>query len=91
MARLLLGSDIFLVGMMGSGKSAVGRQLAAALQYDFVDSDAKIESVYQKPIREIFKRDGEAAFRDQESYILKVCAGLIGCVWVRWNYSCGYW
>lgn len=58
--------SIFLIGPMGSGKTAVGRQLARALDLDFFDSDAEIESRTGVDIPLIFEKEGEAGFRDRE-------------------------
>lgn len=55
-----------LVGMPGSGKSTVGRQLARALHWDFVDSDHEIEHAIGGSIRTFFEQHGEPAFRDLE-------------------------
>ena len=52
-----------LVGMMGSGKTTVGRSLAAALGRPLVDSDAQVEARTGRTVREIFESDGEAAYR----------------------------
>jgi shikimate kinase len=57
---------VSLVGLPGSGKSTVGRQLARRLGWEFADSDAVIEQRIGCPIREFFEREGEAAFRDIE-------------------------
>jgi shikimate kinase len=74
--RASLGSrSIVLVGMPGSGKSAVGRRLAARLELPFVDADEEIEQAAGKPIKDIFKDHGEAYFRDGER---KVIARLLG-------------
>jgi shikimate kinase len=74
--RARLGSrSIVLVGMPGSGKSAVGRRLAARLDLAFVDADEEIERAAGKPITDIFKDHGEAHFRDGER---KVIARLLG-------------
>jgi shikimate kinase len=74
--RASLGSrSIVLVGMPGSGKSAVGRRLAAQLELPFVDADEEIEQAAGKPIMDIFKDHGEAYFRDGER---KVIARLLG-------------
>lgn len=54
-----------LTGFMGTGKSTVGRLVAAELGYEWVDTDAIIESRYG-PIKQIFSSDGEEAFRDLE-------------------------
>jgi shikimate kinase len=61
---------ISLVGLPGSGKSTVGRQLARRLQLPFFDSDHLIEERLGCPIRVAFERDGEAAFRDLEETVL---------------------
>jgi shikimate kinase len=58
--------SIFLVGPMGSGKSAVGRQLARMLRRDFLDSDAEIEARTGVDIAFIFEKEGEAGFRRRE-------------------------
>jgi len=61
---------ISLVGLPGSGKSTVGRQLARRLQLRFTDSDHVIEQRIGCPIREYFEREGEASFRDIEEQVL---------------------
>jgi len=63
---MLDAGNIFLVGPMGSGKSAVGRLLALRLGLEFVDSDAEIESRTGVDIPYIFEREGEAGFRQRE-------------------------
>ncbi|WP_271946690.1 shikimate kinase [Ruegeria faecimaris] len=65
-----LHKTVVLVGMMGAGKTAVGRALAARLQVPFLDSDAEIESAANMTIPEIFERDGEAFFRSKESQVI---------------------
>ena len=64
------GRSLYLVGMMGSGKTSTGRPLAERLGYGFVDADAVIEQAAGCSIPEIFKRDGEAGFRALESQVL---------------------
>jgi shikimate kinase len=59
--------NIFLVGPMGAGKSAVGRQLARALHLTFMDSDDEIESRTGVDIPFIFEKEGEAGFRKREA------------------------
>ena len=59
-------TSVFLVGLPGSGKSTVGRQLARRLGLSFVDSDHVIEERRGCSIREFFDREGEVAFRDLE-------------------------
>ncbi|MEO1221897.1 MAG: shikimate kinase, partial [Pseudomonadota bacterium] len=58
---------VVLVGMMGSGKTAIGKALAAQLDVPFLDSDAAIEEAAQLSIAEIFERDGEPFFRKREA------------------------
>jgi shikimate kinase len=64
------GRSLYLVGMMGSGKTSTGRPLAEQLGYGFVDADAVIEQAACCSIPEIFERDGEAGFRALESQVL---------------------
>ncbi len=61
---------IVLVGMMGAGKSAVGRELAQLLDVPLRDSDAEIEAAANMTVAEIFARDGEAFFREKESRVI---------------------
>jgi len=58
--------NIFLVGPMGSGKTAVGRHLARLYRYQFIDSDADIEAKTGVDIAFIFEKEGEAGFRLRE-------------------------
>jgi shikimate kinase len=58
--------NIFLIGPMGSGKSAVGRHLARMLRFTFYDSDADIEAKTGVDISFIFEKEGEAGFRMRE-------------------------
>ena len=62
--------SIVLVGMMGAGKSSVGRRLAARLGIPFIDADAKIEEAAQMTIPEIFEAYGEADFRSAEARVI---------------------
>lgn len=55
-----------LVGFMGAGKSSVGRELARRLKTEFIDVDDRIEAAAGRTIGEIFRRDGEQAFREKE-------------------------
>jgi len=61
--------NISLCGMMGSGKSAVGKILANKLNYNFIDVDKMIEIKAKKTIKKIFEEDGEEYFRDLEEKI----------------------
>ena len=65
-----LHRSVVLVGMMGSGKTAVGKALALRLAVPFLDSDAEIERAAQATIPEIFARDGEPFFRDREAEVI---------------------
>ena len=65
------GRNIFLIGMMGSGKSQTGPDLAKIINYAFVDTDDVIEKAAKQSIAEIFEKDGETAFRDLEKQVLK--------------------
>jgi len=66
---------IVMVGMMGAGKTAVGRALAARLGVAFIDSDAEIELAANASIAEIFQRDGEAFFRAKETQVIERLLG----------------
>lgn len=65
-----LKKTVVMVGMMGAGKTAVGRALAARLKVDFLDSDAEIERAANMTVPEIFNRDGELFFREKESQVI---------------------
>jgi shikimate kinase len=64
---LVLREPVVLIGMMGAGKTAVGRALSARLGVPMQDSDAEIVASAQLTIAEIFERYGEAFFRDKET------------------------
>ena len=70
-----MDSNIVLIGFMGCGKSSIGRRLATRTGRTFVDSDELIVADTGRPITEIFREEGEEAFRDRESSAL---SGLIG-------------
>ncbi|MBI1741669.1 shikimate kinase [Candidatus Acetothermia bacterium] len=69
-APRVLPSNIYLVGLMGSGKSTLGHHLAQALKREFIDLDALIERESGQSIREIFFEHGENYFRNLESTCL---------------------
>lgn len=73
-------ANIFLIGPMGSGKTAVGRQLAKDLGLKFVDSDHEIEQRTGVDIPFIFEKEGEAGFRARESEVIAELCKLRGCV-----------
>ncbi len=69
--RAALGTrTLVLVGMMGSGKSSVGRRLAMRLGLNFVDADVEIETAARMTIPEIFEQRGEAEFRQGERRVI---------------------
>jgi shikimate kinase len=61
---------IVLVGMMGAGKSTIGRRLAARLRLPFTDADTEIETAHTMSIPEIFQKYGEPYFRDGEARVI---------------------
>jgi shikimate kinase len=63
--------SIILVGMMGSGKSSIGRRLALALDLPFVDADAEIEEAAGMTIEEMFRAHGEPYFREGEERVIR--------------------
>ncbi len=66
----VIPKSIVLVGLMGAGKSAMGRRLAKRLKLPFVDADREIEAAAGCSIQEIFERHGEQAFRDGERRVI---------------------
>jgi shikimate kinase len=74
------GGNLYLVGMMGAGKTTVGRTLARRLKLPFVDSDHEIEARCGVKIPVIFEIEGEAGFRAREAQTLAELARLDGIV-----------
>ena len=72
--------NLFLVGPMGAGKSAVGRQLARLMHMDFVDSDDEIEHRTGVDIAFIFEKEGEEGFRKREAKIIEELSARQGIV-----------
>jgi shikimate kinase len=68
--KLTVPKTIVLVGLMGAGKSCVGRRLAAAIGLPFVDADKEIEEAAGCSIPDLFSRYGEVAFRDGERRVI---------------------
>ena len=77
MEDLLKGLNVYLIGMMGTGKTTVGKLLAKELNYRFFDTDELIEAVAGKTIPEIFAEEGEEKFRDLESKVLNEVSAYI--------------
>ncbi len=66
----LQGLNIYLIGMMGSGKSTLGKLIAEQLGYGFIDTDTTIEKLVGQTVTEIFQTVGEAEFRQLETQVL---------------------
>jgi shikimate kinase len=62
--------SVFLIGMMGAGKTTLGRMLAQALGFEFIDADRELEARSGVPIPTIFSVEGEAGFRRREAALL---------------------
>jgi shikimate kinase len=62
--------NIFLIGLMGAGKTTVGRKLAARLSLEFIDSDHELEARCGVPVATIFAVEGEESFRDREVKVI---------------------
>ena len=74
-SSLLQGVNLYLIGMMGAGKTTVGQLLANHLGYRFLDTDDVITQSAGRSINQLFAEEGEAAFRQLESDVLaQVCA-----------------
>ena len=69
--KAIKGRSIFLIGMMGSGKSQTGSKLAELLKYKYIDLDTLIEKLVKKSINQIFNDEGEDNFRELETNCLK--------------------
>ena len=69
--KILGGRNLYLVGMMGSGKTSTGPLLAKALGYRFIDSDLVVEQLMNLSIAQIFEKEGEKGFRKIESKVLQ--------------------
>lgn len=69
--RHLGGRSIVFVGLMGAGKTAIGRKVAAELGIPFVDSDSEIETASRMTIAELFERYGEPEFRALEQRVIQ--------------------
>jgi len=72
--------NVFLIGPMGAGKSAVGRQLARLLHLNFMDSDDEIESRTGVDISFIFEKEGEDGFRKREAKVIDDLSKIEGVV-----------
>jgi len=75
-----LKKTVALVGMMGSGKSAVGKVIASVINVPFVDADVEIERAAKLSIPEIFERHGEKFFREKEDQVIKRLLQAMPCI-----------
>ncbi len=73
-------NNIYLIGMMGSGKTATGKKLASLLRCSFVDVDESIQQKTGRTIVELFEKEGEGYFRNQESKVLDEISKINPCV-----------
>ncbi len=72
--------NLILIGFMGTGKTTIGKRVAASLDFQFVDTDELITKKAGKPITRIFEEDGEERFRELETEVLNKCAQSAGQV-----------
>jgi shikimate kinase len=79
-AGMRASSNVFLIGPMGSGKTAVGRQIARGLGLPFYDSDTEIERRTGVDIPFIFDKEGEAGFREREREAIEALTAMDGIV-----------
>jgi shikimate kinase len=79
-ATWLQGTSVYLIGMMGCGKTTVGQLSAEALGYRYFDTDQLIETAAAQPVTQIFAESGEAIFRQLESNTLEALSPLTRCV-----------
>lgn len=73
-------ANIYLIGLMGVGKTTIGKQLAKALQWPFYDSDKVIETTTGTDIPTIFFHEGEDGFREREQEVIQQLTSLQGVV-----------
>jgi shikimate kinase len=81
--------NLVITGFMGTGKSAVGRTVAARLQREFVDTDQLIETRTGRPIPEVFAQEGEAHFRDLEAQVCRELSTSRGMVIATGGWTLG--
>ena len=77
---LILKKPLVFVGMMGAGKTAVGKAVSQVLNVPFLDSDSELEKAANLTIPEIFDRHGEAFFRKKETQVITRLLGSQLCV-----------
>ncbi len=80
MKDIVRGLNVYLIGMMGAGKTTVGELLAQKLEYRFLDTDQLIETVTNQSISDLFAQMGEEAFRNLETSVLNQASAYIRTV-----------
>ncbi|MXW12647.1 MAG: shikimate kinase [Synechococcus sp. SB0668_bin_13] len=78
--RRLAGANLYLVGMMGCGKSSTGKVLARKLGYRWLDADQVLETAAGRPIPALFAQEGEEGFREMETDVLRQIGQWHSCV-----------
>ncbi|MCY3654249.1 MAG: shikimate kinase [Synechococcus sp. SB0673_bin_10] len=78
--RRLAGANLYLVGMMGCGKSSTGKVLARKLGYRWLDADQVLETAAGHPIPALFAQEGEEGFREMETDVLRQIGQWHSCV-----------
>ena len=73
----LQGTNVYLIGMMGSGKSTIGTILSDRLNHQFFDTDVLIEQVSGRSVTELFEQSGESSFRQIETQVLRELSGYL--------------
>jgi shikimate kinase len=81
---------VALIGLPGSGKSTIGKQLARKFHWGFFDSDSLIEEAEGCTVREIFERDGEKRFRELETAAIDDLTQKTNCVMLKSRCTCIY-
>ncbi|MBE9029440.1 shikimate kinase [filamentous cyanobacterium LEGE 11480] len=78
-ATWLQGINVYLIGMMGSGKTTIGQRFAEALEYRYFDTDQLIETAAKQPVTQIFAESGEPVFRELETNTLQALSSMTRC------------
>ena len=73
-------SNIVFIGLMGTGKTSIGKRIARVLGYQFIDTDEYVEKITEKKISDIFKKEGELRFRSEETLALRRLSEIKGYV-----------
>lgn len=71
---------VYLIGYMGSGKSTIGRRLADAMDWRFIDTDTFIETRFRQRVSDMFETVGEEVFRRRERFVIEELSGMEDCI-----------